>query len=119
VLLHAIIDALLGASGLGDIGGHFPPEDEQWRGANSVTLLVHTLRLVKAVGLGIDYVDATVIAERPKLAPHFDMMRSHIATALEIDPSRVSVKATTPDGVGAIGRREGMAAMAIAALREG
>src|SRR5687768_3693121 len=57
VLLHAIIDALLGASGLGDIGGHFPPEDEQWRGANSVTLLVHTLRLVKAVGLGIDYVD--------------------------------------------------------------
>ncbi len=118
VLLHAIIDALLGAAGLGDIGGHFPESDVQWTNASSVTLLVHTVRLVKAMGLAIDYVDTTVIAERPKLAPHIATMRSHIATSLEVDLSRVSVKATTSDGLGALGRGEGIAAMAVVALSE-
>jgi len=118
VLLHAIIDALLGACGLGDIGQHFPPEDPQWKGANSLDLLARALALVRVAGFEVGNVDATVIAERPRLAPHVPTMRERIAEALGIDRRRVNVKATTNEGIGAIGRGEGIAAMAVAVVEE-
>jgi len=118
VLLHAIIDALLGAAGLGDIGQHFPPDDPKWAGASSLDLLARTLALVRDAGFGITNVDATVIAERPRLAPHIPAMRERIAQALGIDTQLVNVKATTNEGLGALGRGEGIAAMAVVLLRE-
>jgi len=118
VLLHAIIDALLGACGLGDIGQHFPPEDPQWKGANSLDLLARALALVRDAGFEVGNVDATVIAERPRLAPHRPAMRERIAEALGIEAARVNVKATTNEGIGAIGRGEGIAAMAVAVVEE-
>ena len=118
VLLHAIIDAFLGACGLGDIGQHFPPEDPQWKGANSLDLLARALALVRDAGFEVGNVDATVIAERPRLAPHRPAMRERIAEALGIEAARVNVKATTNEGIGAIGRGEGIAAMAVAVVEE-
>jgi 2-C-methyl-D-erythritol 2,4-cyclodiphosphate synthase len=118
VLLHAIIDALLGAAGLGDIGQHFPPDDPQWKDASGVDLLSHALALVRAAGFEVGNVDATVIAERPRLAPHIPAMRERIAATLGVEAARVSVKATTHEGLGAFGRGEGIAAMAVAAVRE-
>jgi 2-C-methyl-D-erythritol 2,4-cyclodiphosphate synthase len=118
VLLHAITDALLGACGLGDIGRHFPPEEPRWEGASSLDLLSRALALVREAGCEVGNVDATVIAERPRLAPHLAGMRERIAEALGIETSRVNVKATTNEGIGAIGRGEGIAAMAVAAVRE-
>ena len=118
VLLHAIIDALLGAAGLGDIGQHFPPEDAQWRGASSLDLLRRALAIVRVAGFEVGNVDATVIAEGPWLAPHIRAMRERIAAALGVDVQRVSVKATTHEGLGALGRGEGIAAMAVAVVRE-
>lgn len=118
VLLHAIIDALLGAAGLGDIGQHFPPDDPRWEGASSLDLLARALALVREGGFEVGNVDATVIAERPRLAPHLPTMRERIAEALGIDASCVNVKATTNDGLGAIGRGEGMAALAMAVVSE-
>jgi len=118
VLLHAIVDALLGAAGLGDLGQHFPPADPQWKDASSLDLLARTLALVREAGFDVENIDATVIAERPKLAPHIPAMRQHIAEALGIAAGRVNVKATTNEGLGAIGRGEGIAAMAVALLTE-
>ncbi|MCB1161200.1 2-C-methyl-D-erythritol 2,4-cyclodiphosphate synthase [bacterium] len=118
VLTHAIMDALLGAAGLGDIGRHFPDTDPVFAGADSVVLLAQVRSLLAGAGLAPWQVDATVIAERPKLAPHIDAMRARLADTLGLPASRVSVKATTNERMGAIGRGEGMAAMAIAVLRE-
>ena len=118
VLLHAIIDALLGAAALGDIGRHFPTDDPQWKDASSLDLLARTLALLGEAGFAVENVDATVIAEQPRLAPHIPAMRQYIAETLDIAAGRVNVKATTHEGLGPIGRGEGIAAMAVATLRE-
>jgi 2-C-methyl-D-erythritol 4-phosphate cytidylyltransferase/2-C-methyl-D-erythritol 2,4-cyclodiphosphate synthase len=115
--LHAITDALLGCIGEGDIGQHFPPTDERWRGAPSWKFLDHAANLVAAKGGTINNVDVTIICERPKVGPQREAMRAKIAEILKIDPSRVSVKATTTEGLGFTGRREGIAAQAIATVR--
>jgi len=114
--LHAITDALLGCVGEGDIGQHFPPTDERWRGAASWKFLDHAASLVVAKGGSINHVDVTIICERPKVGPHRDAMKAKIAEILKIDASRVSVKATTTEGLGFTGRREGIAAQAIATV---
>jgi len=116
VLAHAVIDALLGAAALGDIGRHFPAGDPQWKDANSLDLLRGAVDLVRAAGYRAVNVDATVVAAAPKLAPQIDAMRSALAQALGVDLSAVSVKATTSDGLGSLGRGEGIAALAIALL---
>ena len=116
VLCHALIDALLGAAALGDIGRHFPPGDERYRDARSLDLLREAVALVANAGYAIVNVDATVIAESPRLLPHIDDIRASVAGALAIDAGSVSVKATTADGLGALGRGEGIAALAIALL---
>jgi 2-C-methyl-D-erythritol 4-phosphate cytidylyltransferase/2-C-methyl-D-erythritol 2,4-cyclodiphosphate synthase len=117
VVLHAITDALLGAAGLGDIGEHFPPSDPQWRGAPSDRFLAHAAELVRSLGAVIDHVDCTIIAEEPKVGPHRSAMRARIAGILQLDPRDVSIKATTTEGLGFTGRREGIAAQAIASIR--
>jgi 2-C-methyl-D-erythritol 2,4-cyclodiphosphate synthase len=114
VLTHAIIDALLGAAALGDIGHHFPSTDDRHRGANSLDLLRQAVKLLAAERYRLLNIDATVIAEAPQLAPHVDAMRNALAGALGIEHGAVSVKATTSDGLGALGRSEGIAALAIA-----
>ncbi len=116
VLTHAVIDALLGAAGLGDIGEHFPDTDERWRGADSLDLLRSTRELVVVGGVEIAHVDATVLLERPKLLPHKPAMRENLAGALELPLARVNVKATRGEGMGFVGRVEGAAALAIATL---
>ena len=116
VLCHALIDALLGAAALGDIGRHFPPGDERYRDARSLDLLREAVALVTNAGYAVVNVDATVIAEAPRLSPHVDDIRASVAGALAIDAGSVSVKATTADGLGALGRGEGIAALAIALL---
>jgi 2-C-methyl-D-erythritol 2,4-cyclodiphosphate synthase len=113
VLTHAVIDALLGAAGLGDIGQHFPDDDPRWRGANSIELL-HTVRGMLPGPVG--NVDVTVICEAPKLGPHRDAMRTRLAGALELDVGAVNVKFTTGEGMGFVGRGEGIAALAVATL---
>jgi len=115
--LHAITDALLGCIGEGDIGQHFPPTDERWRGAASWKFLDHAASLVAAKGGLISHVDVTIICERPKVGPHRDAMKAKIAEILKLEPSRVSVKATTTEGLGFTGRREGIAASAIATVK--
>ena len=115
VLTHAVIDALLGAAALGDIGRHFPADDTN-EGANSLDLLRQAVELVRKNGYGIANVDATVIAMSPKLSPHIDAIRAALAEAMAVDRGAVSVKATTADRLGAIGRDEGIAALAIALL---
>lgn len=115
--LHAITDALLGCIGEGDIGQHFPPTDERWRGAASWKFLDHAAGLVAAKGGVINHVDVTIICERPKVGPHRDAMRARVAEILKIEPARVSVKATTTEGLGFTGRREGIAAQAIATVK--
>jgi 2-C-methyl-D-erythritol 2,4-cyclodiphosphate synthase len=112
VLTHAIIDALLGAAGLGDIGQHFPDTDERWRDADSMDLLRSVLADVQAAGWAVAHVDATVMLERPKLAPHRDAIRDSLATAL----GSVNVKFTTGARMGFVGREEGAAALAVATL---
>jgi len=116
VLLHAIIDALLGAAGLSDIGHFFPPDDPTLAGADSRELLARTMQLIGPLGYAVGNVDATVIAERPRLAPYIKAMRQRIAETLETDESRVSIKATTNEGLGDIGRGEAIAALAVAFL---
>jgi 2-C-methyl-D-erythritol 2,4-cyclodiphosphate synthase len=116
VLTHAVIDALLGAAGLGDIGEHFPDTDERWRGADSIELLRRTAELLDAAGLRVVNVDATVVLERPKLAPHRAAMRARLAGALGLDERRVNVKATRGEGMGFVGRGEGATALAVAAV---
>lgn len=117
VLTHALIDALLGAAGLGDIGQHFPDSDERYRDADSLELLASVLPLVFAQGLELVNVDATVVMERPKLAPHREAIRESLAAALGVAPARVNVKASTGEGIGFVGRGEGVAALAVASLR--
>ena len=115
--LHALTDAILGTIGAEDIGAHFPPSDERWRGAPSHLFLAHAASLVRAKGGIIAHVDVTVICEHPKMSPHRDAMRARIANILQIEIGRVSVKATTTDGLGFTGRREGIAAQAVATVR--
>ncbi|MDA0302193.1 MAG: 2-C-methyl-D-erythritol 2,4-cyclodiphosphate synthase [Chloroflexi bacterium] len=117
-LIHAIIDALLGAAGEGDIGRHFPPGEEATRGIDSRELLKRVQRLVVARGYSIENVDATVIAERPRLSGHIEAMRESIAVVLGLPPGRVNVKATTNERVGEIGAGLAIAAIAVALLEE-
>ena len=117
VLLHAICDALLGAAALGDIGRHFPDSDEAYRGADSRVLLRSVRERVRAQGWQVVNVDATVIAQAPKLAPYIEPMVANIAADLEVEPGAVNVKATTTEGLGYTGRDEGIAAQAVALLR--
>ncbi len=112
VLTHAVMDALLGACAMGDIGKHFPDTDPAYEGADSLVLLRHCTELLAAHGWRVGNVDATVIAQAPKLAPHIDRMRVNLAAAMGIDLSRVSVKATTTEHLGFTGRKEGIAAQA-------
>lgn len=117
VLCHAITDALLGAAGLGDLGGMFPPE-ERWRDASSIAMLEEAHAAVAEAGFILVNIDATVIAERPRLAPFLKRMGGNIARALKVDASRISVKATSTDGMGFTGRGEGIAATAVVMLDE-
>jgi 2-C-methyl-D-erythritol 2,4-cyclodiphosphate synthase len=117
VLTHAVIDALLGAAGLGDIGEHFPDNEERYRDADSLELLAAVLPLVFAQGLELVNVDATVVMERPKLGPHREAIRETLAAALGLAMQRVNVKASTGEGIGFVGRGEGVAVLAIASLR--
>jgi 2-C-methyl-D-erythritol 2,4-cyclodiphosphate synthase len=116
VLTHAVIDALLGAAGLGDIGQHFPDTDPRFAGANSLELLRVVVIVLEEAGFTIAHVDATVVAEAPKLAPHRDAIRASLARSLDIAPAHVNVKATRGEGMGFVGRGEGIAALAIATL---
>ena len=117
VLTHAVIDALLGAAGLGDIGEHFPDTDERYRDADSLVLLEGVLTSVIAAGLEVVNVDCTVVLETPKLAPHRQAIREGLARVLGLPATRVNVKATTGEGMGFVGRGEGVAALAVASLR--
>ena len=119
VVLHAITDALLGAAGLGDIGDHFPPSDARWKGADSSEFLAHAAALVREGGASIDHVDCTIIAEAPKVGPYRLAMRQRIAEIAGLSVDQVSVKATTTEGLGFAGRREGIAAQAVASIRMG
>jgi 2-C-methyl-D-erythritol 4-phosphate cytidylyltransferase/2-C-methyl-D-erythritol 2,4-cyclodiphosphate synthase len=114
--LHALTDALLGTVGAGDIGAHFPPSDPQWHGADSAVFLEHAVRLVGERGGAIRHVDLTLICEAPKVGPHREAMRARLAEILSLDIERVSVKATTTDGLGFLGRGEGIAAQAAATV---
>lgn len=116
VLTHAVMDALLGAAGLGDIGRHFPDTDPAYAGADSLKLLAHVTALLRERGFTVGNVDATVLAQRPKLAPHIPQMRDNLAQAMGVDPSQVNVKATTEEGLGFTGSGEGMAAHAVALI---
>jgi 2-C-methyl-D-erythritol 2,4-cyclodiphosphate synthase len=116
VLTHALIDALLGAAGLGDIGRHFPDTDERWRDADSIELLRAVVGLLREAGLAPLNVDATVACESPQLDPHRQAMRSRLAEALDLEPGAVNVKFTTGERMGFVGRGEGIAALAIATL---
>lgn len=116
VLTHAIMDALLGALSLGDIGHYFPPSDPQWAGANSLLLLASVNQLIQEKGWQIGNLDSVIVAERPKLKPHLSAMREKLAQTLIISPEQVSIKATTNEQLGPVGREEGIAAYAVALL---
>ena len=116
VLLHALVDAILGGLGAGDIGSHFPPSDDQFKDAASSVFLTHTMKLVRQAGARLEHVDMTLIGERPRLTPHRDRIRAHLSELLGIDIGSVSLKATTTEGLGFTGRGEGLAAQAVASL---
>jgi len=118
VLIHAIVDALLGAAALGDIGQHFPSNDPRWQDAPSTTFLTYTVNLLADHGWEVGNVDATIVLERPRLAAHIPAMRAHLATHLRLPVANVSVKATTTDRLGFTGRGEGIACMAVALLTQ-
>jgi 2-C-methyl-D-erythritol 2,4-cyclodiphosphate synthase len=118
VLAHAVIDALLGAAGLDDIGAHFPDDDELWRDADSRDLLRRVASLLDDRGLAIVHVDATVVAEAPRIAPHREAMRGALSLALGVEPGTVNVKATRGEGMGFVGRGEGIAALAVATIED-
>ena len=118
VLAHAILDALLGAAGLGDKGKHFPPGDPQWKGVSSMLLLSRVAQLLIQARWRIVNIDATMIAQRPALSPYFAKMQENISAALSIGPSQVRVTATTTDRLGFLGREEGIAALAVALIEE-
>lgn len=113
VLIHAIMDALLGAAALGDIGRHFPDTDEKYRGISSVSLLKCVAGLLDEKGYRVGNVDAVIIAQAPKLAPHIEQMRKNIAEALSVDPDQISVKATTEEGLGFTGEGKGISCQAV------
>jgi len=119
VLCHSVTDALLGAACLGDIGQHFPDDDPRWENADSVALLRHACELLLAEGWEVSGVDTTVLMERPRIGPHREAMRAALAGALGISPQRVNVKATTGEGMGFIGRQEGVGALAVATIVRG
>ncbi|HKV26163.1 MAG TPA: 2-C-methyl-D-erythritol 2,4-cyclodiphosphate synthase [Candidatus Acidoferrum sp.] len=116
VLAHALCDALLGAAGLGDIGTHFPDTDPKWKGANSLLFLRHARKLLDEKNFAIEWIDAVVITEKPKLGPHFPKMREALAGALGLAPGQIHLKAKTNEGVDAIGRGEAIAAHVVATL---
>ena len=116
VVAHAMVDALLGAAGLGDIGQHFPDTDPKWKGANSLIFLEHTRKLLDEKGFAIEHVDAVVILERPKLGPHFLKMRDVLAKSLGVAPEKIHLKAKTNEGVDAVGRGEAIASHIVATL---
>ena len=118
VLTHAVMDALLGAAGLWDIGHAFPDTDPAYKGADSLVLLDRVMEMLRAKGFRVGNVDATILAQRPKLAPHIPQMRENLARRMGISPDRVNVKATTEEGLGFTGSGEGMAAHAVALLEE-
>ncbi len=117
VLVHALMDALLGALSLGDIGRYFPPDDPRWKGADSLVLLEQVMGLIRERGWQVVNVDTVVVAERPKLRPHIEAMRSAIADRMGLDPDQVGVKATTNEKLGPTGREEGIACHAVALLQ--
>jgi 2-C-methyl-D-erythritol 2,4-cyclodiphosphate synthase len=119
VIVHALIDAILGAAGLGDIGSLFPSGDERWRGASSLDLLRRAYDDVRGAGFELVNADAVLVGEEPRLAPHRERMREAIAAVLEVEPARIAVRATTTDGLGFTGRSEGLAAQAVALLAAG
>ncbi len=116
VLLHAICDALLGAAGLGDIGRHFPDTDPRYQGISSLKLLGEVSRLLEEKGFQVNNIDATIVAERPRMAPHIPAMTGNIAVAVGVAPEAVNVKATTTEGLGFAGKGEGMAAYAVCTI---
>ncbi len=116
VVAHAMVDALLGAAGLGDIGTHFPDSDPKWKGANSLLFLEHARRLLDEKNFVIEHIDVVVILERPKLGPHFPKMRDVLAKTLQIPVEKVHLKAKTNEGVDAVGRGEAIAAHIVATL---
>ena len=118
VLIHAIMDALLGAAALGDIGKHFPDTDPEYKGISSVKLLVHVAGLLNENGYAVGNIDATIIAQKPKMAPHIPQMRKNMAEALGIPESKINVKATTEEGLGFTGSGEGISSQAICLLTE-
>lgn len=118
VLTHAVMDALLGAAGLGDIGRHFPDTDPAYAGADSLRLLEHVMELLRERGFAVGNVDATVLAQRPKLAPHIPLMRANLARVMGVDSGRVNVKATTEEGLGFTGSGEGIAAHGVALIEK-
>ncbi|MFZ0448977.1 MAG: 2-C-methyl-D-erythritol 2,4-cyclodiphosphate synthase [Desulfatiglandaceae bacterium] len=119
ILVHAVMDAILGAMGLGDIGLHFPDTDPAYKGASSLSLLEKVSERMKENGFRVNNIDATIVAEGPKLSPFFGSMGDNIARALESSPDRVNIKATTTEGMGPSGRGEGMEAYAVASLVQG
>ena len=118
VLIHAIMDALLGAAALGDIGSHFPDTDPAYEGISSIRLLEHVGKLLSDHGYKIGKIDATIIAQKPKMRPHIDQMRDNISNALKIRPDQVGVKATTEEGLGFTGSGEGISAHAVCLLEQ-
>lgn len=116
VLTHAIMDALLGALSLGDIGHYFPPSDPQWQGADSLLLLKQVLAVIQSQGWSIGNIDSTIIAEKPKLKPHLKLMRSTLAKTMAIEMDQISIKATTNEKLGSVGREEGICVHAVALL---
>ena len=116
VLLHAVIDSILGAAALGDIGTHFPSSDPELLGVSSVFLLRQTKKMVAVEGWEVVFLDATILAEKPRLSPYFDRMKSRISKVLNLGSSDINVKSTTTDGLGFIGEEEGIASMAICTL---
>lgn len=118
VLIHAVMDALLGAAALGDIGRHFPDTDPAYKGISSIVLLQHVAVLLKENGFAVVNIDATVIAQKPKMAPHIPRMTENMAEALGIEQSRLNIKATTEEGLGFTGRGEGIASQAICLLED-
>lgn len=115
-VIHAVVDALLGAAALGDIGKHFPSSDERWKNQPSAVFLDYTYQLLCQLQWKINNIDATIVAERPKLSPYIEAMREHIATHLHLSLDQVSIKATTTDGLGFAGRQEGIACYAVALI---
>ena len=116
VLIHAVIDSILGAASLGDIGTHFPSSDPELRGVSSISLLRRTKKMVAVEGWEVVFLDATILAEKPRLTPYFDRMKSRISKVLNLGSSDINVKSTTTDGLGFIGEEEGIASMAICTL---